>query len=251
MASLKQALILSGILSLTLGVAGGLAYMRPSSVRPVAEAAKSESGRARELAREVMVILHRVDLTPETMAAAGLNATQAISVARAMGLYYASADRSVQIRLTTEAANAPIPTDGTDAERAAAAEAARDAAIQLKQLLDQAFEISTVVLDSGLKSKLANMRANKTWGLPLPYLVVAPDARTPADWAKLRGALAHVSATAKEGLPAKPAAVAIVSSADGAADVIAAKADLANNLAAIKQAWDAEFLTQAGTAAQP
>jgi hypothetical protein len=249
MATVKQALVLSGVLSVTLGVGGGLAFVLPGHWRS-AEAASS-SNSAQSLAREVMVILHRVNLTPETMAAAGLTAAQATSVMQSMGIHYAAADNNVQIRLTTEAANAPIPASATDAERTAAAESARDAAEQLKVLLDQAFTMSTITLEPGQKQKLANMQANKNWGLPLPYLVVAPDARTPADWAKLRGALAHVSAAAKQDLTPKAAAVAVVSAADSNPDVVAAKADLTSNLAAIKQAWDAEFASPQSSAQQP
>lgn len=251
MATVKQALVVSGVLSISLGIGGAVAFVLPGHFRASAETASSTANSAQSLAREVMVILHRVNLTPETMAAAGLTTTQATSVVRSMGIYYASAENNVQIRLTTEAANAPIPASATEAERTAAAESARDAAEQLKVLLDQAFEMSTITLEPALKQKLANMRANKNWGLPLPYLVVAPDARTPADWAKLRGALAHVSAAAKEDLTPKAAAVSIVSAADGAAEVVAAKADLANNLAAIKQAWDAEFVQPQTPSQQP
>lgn len=180
-------------------------------------------------------------------------ATRALNQANARAARFPTQPRRRNATPTTPANPAPdspgAPVDGPSAgDGGAAGQPAAGPAVapppnmpeiraNLNSKLDLAFNAVLQELPAAKSTKLANMRANAKWELPLHYLVVAPNSRTDEQWLKLKGAIAHVGTAAQQGFEPDAAPLAIFNEANADAAVSGALSDMNSRLAGIKAAW--------------
>ncbi|HRQ73936.1 MAG TPA: hypothetical protein PLU35_13000 [Phycisphaerales bacterium] len=198
---------------------------------------------------ELAAALHRVGLAPQRLAAAGLssaetttlvqNAAAHLTGERFLALNQADtavrdAQRTVQRLERLARSGRAAGNDLSDLAAArttlAGAEALRDGA--LGDLYDAAIGDTP-----GPKaSRLATLRANAAWDLPVQYLAAS---RAEAEWVALRDALASVRISARLGEDPHHECSTLVAQCDAQTPVATAKASLDANLAAIASAFDA------------
>ena len=111
----------------------------------------------------------------------------------------------------------------------ASATSARQAA------LDATFNAATAGLSSEVRARLAMIRSNRSWGLPLELLTVE---RTEAQWVALRDALSNERIAAELSEEPDGAAQALLTAARSNGTVSAAKAALDTNLASVTTSWN-------------
>lgn len=244
---------------LVVGVVGAAA----SSIRTtrVAEA-RILSNRAERSATvfdrgRTAVMLARVNITPKTMAAAGLSVLESQQVIGRMMIHLAAINSNGQIEAATRTANAadapslptatptaaPTPaTSPTPAPPAAdnpqTKPSAPQARASINGMLDLAFTFAVQELPASKQEQLVNLRQNARWELPLPFAVVPPSTRTDQEWLRLKAAIAHVGAAAQDNRQPSPGPLGVFNAADGDTRVSTARTNLAANLTGIQQAWD-------------
>jgi hypothetical protein len=111
--------------------------------------------------------------------------------------------------------------------------------LNLTSKLDLAFSAALQGLPPFKSQRLVNMRANAKWELPLFFLVVAPDSRTPQEWLQVKASIAHVGSAAQRGWTPDSEVVARFNAAADASEVAEARNNLGSRLTEIKTAWDA------------
>ncbi|HKX45222.1 MAG TPA: hypothetical protein VJP77_00760 [Planctomycetota bacterium] len=192
--------------------------------------------------------LHRIAIHPESLCAVGLTPQQAAAVIEAGAGHFeqyaetcaqADADyaaarvardelqRTVRSGLASQEevaglADAKISLASAEAERAAA--------------FDAAFDAATLGLDEEVKAALATIRANEPWRLPVAYLVAD---RSQADWVTLRDGLVAERLATEEGTATPEPYASFLTSAKADTDVAAALTGLETHLAELQAAWDA------------
>ncbi|HKX45637.1 MAG TPA: hypothetical protein VJP77_02970 [Planctomycetota bacterium] len=192
--------------------------------------------------------LHRIAIHPESLCAVGLTPAQAASVIEAGAAHFeqyaelcqgADADYAaarvardeLQRTVRSGLASQQEVADLADAKVAmASAEAERAAAF------DAAFDAATLGLDGEVKALLATIRANESWRLPVAYLVAD---RSQADWVTLRDALVAERLAAEEQTATPEPYASFLATTESNADVAAALTGLETHLAELQAAWDA------------
>ena len=111
--------------------------------------------------------------------------------------------------------------------------AARDAALAAARAPAEA------LLSQTQRGQLARIRTNRTWELPMEFLLVD---RTEVQWVALRGALANEKIAPRYGEETAPAHASVLSSARSNSDVALAKSRLDTNLAAMQSAINAAIV---------
>jgi hypothetical protein len=114
-----------------------------------------------------------------------------------------------------------------------AAEAARTTALAACRAGAEA------TLSQAQRDQLARIRSNKSWELPMEFLLVD---RTEAQWVALRDALANEKIAPRYGQQTAPEHASVLSSARSNADVAQAKTRLDSNLAATQSAFNAALV---------
>lgn len=200
---------------------------------------------------ETSVMLSRLNLSPKHLAAAGLTVEETQLLIGRMMAHLAVHNSNGEIASATRALNQanaraaryPIQprrrsaTPTTPDAPAASPPNITEIRANLSSKLDLAFNDVLQELPASKSTKLANMRANAKWELPLHYLVVAPNSRTDEQWLKLKGAVAHVGTAAQQGFEADAVPLAIFNEANADAAVSGALSDMNSRLAEIKTAW--------------
>ncbi|MBX3388498.1 MAG: hypothetical protein KF691_03470 [Phycisphaeraceae bacterium] len=189
--------------------------------------------------KDVRRMLAVAGVEPLALAAAGASATDAqliVSQARAyLTEHLQVLNTSIESASTAAkraARRTPEETQTVAELRAAAASAKsdRDSAIAAFRAAALSGVNQTIV------TKLDNIRANRSQGLPLKYLVKN---RTSDEWAALRNALAAEKTANKRGVELQGACVTILAEANSDSAVAAAgSACSANNTAIVKAAWN-------------
>jgi chromosome segregation ATPase len=126
-------------------------------------------------------------------------------------------------------ANLQDVTDLATAEAAlATAESSRDAA------LDAIFDAGVAGLSGTQSTALSNIRANKSWGTPIEFMVKN---RSDQGWLDLAEALTDERVSDLEETSADPACAALLQSERSDSDVSTAKTAFDTNLAAVQSSW--------------
>lgn len=215
-----------------------------ATVRTVAMESSSQADPAATSA-----ILHRVGLTPITMATAGLTTSEASQVIDAMMIHLLGLEDGRLLNETTARLNQamrraestdsgqglpnPVPAAPTPSETLSVP-ALR---AEVQSMLDAAFDLATSGLSAAKKETLANVRANARWQLPTPYLAVRSSSRSTSEWISLRDALARRRYSIERGLSLDAQASGRLATADADPTVAAARADLQLLLSPIQEVW--------------
>ncbi len=259
---LPVALVGVGLVGLTAGAAlstgsGGDGTTDGASRTALASAERarpfrSEAGQRRYDAQVADLLLRRVHLAPEALAAAGLSAEEADGVCSLMLLQSADHELVDAVQAATAAYSRALQAAGTPrragpgpgqehegeqpASASARAENLADSRAMLDGLLDTVWSAATTGLDADKKARLARIRSNQAagWNLPAPYLVVE---RTGEDWKRLRSALATKHFVDHGGPVFPHTDTTIVATAHADPDVAAARQGLDLNLEPIQAAW--------------
>jgi hypothetical protein len=107
---------------------------------------------------------------------------------------------------------------------------------QRQSTLDSVFAAATANLTSGQRTAITNIRANRSWNLPLEFLVVN---REQTEWVQLRDALANERISAKLGEDPDASAQMQLSNWRAHGSVAAARSALQSNLAQVRTNWNA------------
>jgi len=192
------------------------------------------------------VLLLRAGLSPEALAAAGVQPGQiAATVQSAVGAVSQAPDALgiadaayAEARANTDRLKRKIQSgkaEEGDVQAYQAAKAALAAASgQRETILNQVFDSATASLGDSRRQALLAIRANKSWNLPTEFLVVS---RTEQEWVQLRDALANERIAPKVGEEPDPASQAQLAVWRANASVAAAKTGLDSNLATIRTGW--------------
>jgi hypothetical protein len=113
------------------------------------------------------------------------------------------------------------------------AKASRDSALASARAPAEA------LLSQPQSAQLARIRANKTWELPMQFLLVD---RTEVQWVALRDALANEKIAPRYGEQTSPENAAVLSAARSNPDVAQAKTRLDTNLTAVQAAINAAIV---------
>ena len=95
------------------------------------------------------------------------------------------------------------------------------------------------LLSAEQRAQLARIRANKTWELPMQFLLVD---RSEAQWVALRGALANEKIAPRYGEETAPAHASVLAAARAHNDVALAKSRLDSNLTAMQAALNTAII---------
>lgn len=192
--------------------------------------------------------LYRVGLDPRSLAAAGVSSNSVTGIVAAVegaiqgdpsGL--SGADTAfAEARVAHDALERKIRSGKASQEEVAAypsAKSALETATAAQQAeLDALFTAGTASLGESPRAALAQLRGNRTWGLPPEFLVVE---RTQQQWVSLRDALANERFSAEYNETPNSDAAALLATARSNAAVATAITGLSTNLASITSAWNA------------
>jgi len=192
------------------------------------------------------VLLLRAGLSPEALAAAGVQPAQvAGTVQSAVGAVSQAPDALgiadaayAEARANTDRLKRKIQSgkaEEGDVQAYQTAKAALATATgQRETILNQVFDSATASLGDSRHQALLAIRANKVWNLPTEFLVVS---RSEQEWVQLRDALANERIAPKVGEEPDPTAQAQLAAWRAHASVAAAKTGLDSNLATIRAGW--------------
>jgi len=196
---------------------------------------------------ELALALHRVDLDPGALTAAGVSPGSVADVvgnARAYLIEYegqlAQADQSFADAKAQCASLRKLIRSGQGTQDDLTAYTAAQAALasarsQRDGLLDDLFDDATANLTGDHRTTLTQIRGNSPWKLPLEFLVVE---RSESDWVTLRDALANERIAQKLDVDPDPDAQGLLTQLRAVTAVSTAKANLDANLATVTSAWD-------------
>ena len=120
------------------------------------------------------------------------------------------------------------------------AKAALETAAQARDgVLDTLFDAGLSSLSQPVQNRLATIRANRRWKLPMEFLVTN---RTQADWVALRDNLSQERITTELEEPLEAVVAQALATARANSEVAAAKTRLDSDYSAIQLAWDAAFI---------
>ncbi|MCL4743430.1 MAG: hypothetical protein KJZ54_14635 [Phycisphaerales bacterium] len=198
---------------------------------------------------ELAAALHRVGLAPERLAAAGLtvvettalvqNAAAHLDGERFLALQQAEAasrDAGRDVQRLERLARSGRATENDLGDLATARAALAAAETALNAALGALSDAAADGLAGPKAARLATLRANAVWDLPVQYLA-AP--RGEAEWVALRDALANLRISARLGEDPHQGCSTLVAQCDADSGVANAKAALDANLAAVESAFNA------------
>lgn len=191
--------------------------------------------------------LIRAGLDPDALAASGVSPAQTPSIVQAVSDYLAlnhlllgAADANwadlqrqcSQLERTTQS--------GLASEEQVAAypslKAQRDLAAANRQgIVDAVFAVGSVDLSQTQRAMLTAIRANRSWDLPIEFLVMV---QSEADRVQLRECLANERISTESGEPADPEAQAFLAQCRGDLAVATATINFQTNLASVSAAWN-------------
>ncbi|MCI0456509.1 MAG: hypothetical protein L0Z62_05955 [Gemmataceae bacterium] len=196
---------------------------------------------------QLAVVLHRVGLDPEALAAAGVSPAAAAQVVDNTlehmaahsdalgGIDAAWADAELQCDQLKRIIQSGRATPEQLEAYPAAREQRDSAAAQRASLLEEFFAAATADLGTSQRNALTTMRSNRRWHVPLEFQVIERDE---AEWVHLRNCLANERTAAKLEEEPDPDAQAMLAELRSHPAVAAAKAGLDTNLAVITNAWE-------------
>ena len=203
------------------------------------------ASRAPAASGSLAVALMRAGLGADALAAAGVGANSVGGLAQSaqtalanvslaqLDAAYGTAKVAFDARARRVSAGLASPEEITElatlTSALEAAESARTAGI------DALFAAVTASLTNTQRARLATIRANKAWKLPIELLTVE---RTEAEWIELRDALSNERITAKHGEATNQACQSLLAAARADATVAAAKVAHDSNLAPVTAAWE-------------
>ena len=175
-------------------------------------------------------LLADLSLTPRALCAAGATASEiggvvanADAFLQSYQVPLAAAETAVrEARQNLSAAqNRPASTAGANGASISSLRAQVAAAEQQREALF-ATAVTTIIsaLPEATRTSITNIRANRSVGLPVHFLVTS---RSSAQWAALRRELEHKSARAREGRAPVPAVSGAITAALAEAPVAAAR----------------------------
>lgn len=217
-------------------------FVPPSAIL----AAAAAQGHAADV--DLPVVMIRAGLDAKALAAAGVSSGSIPAVIQAANTAaseqagaLATADANyASNRATADRLQRQIQSGHGNQEAVSAYQAActaRDSAATARDTaLAAVITGATAGLSSGQRSALATIRANRSWNLPLEFLVVN---REQAEWVALRDALANEKIAAKVGDEPDAASQTALGVWRSNQAVAAARVSLDTNLAAITTAWNA------------
>jgi hypothetical protein len=199
-------------------------------------------------ATDVATGLHRLELGPDALTAAGLSSSDATElVQRAFShliesqnaldladLVHADAKRNSTILERT--VRSGTADDDELAALPAALAALASATSQQQTLLAGLVDGATADLTGPQRAKLDRIRLNQDWKLPIEFLVID---REETVWVALRDALANERISARLGEMRDAAAQTLLAQLRADPAVSMARANLDANLGVIEAAWDA------------
>lgn len=224
-----------GLLTLA-ALTGAVISALPASSRP-AEQSMVVTG------ADLRLLMVRLDLHPETLAAAGVTDQQAAALLEDArdhltehGLALRGADAAyAQARGDFERLRQRIQSGlATSEERtayAAAATALEGARQQRNTLVQAALAVMREGLTAEQRTVISTIRANQHWQLPVQYLAVN---RTEAQWVELRDALAHSRVQQARGGEVAAHATAVITQANSQTATVAANMNLETRLSALR-----------------
>lgn len=214
-------------------------------VPPTAVVAAAIQGPAPDV--DLPVVMIRAGLDAKALAAAGVSSGSIAAVVQAaanaageQASALATADANyASNRATADRLQRRIQSGHGDQEDVTAYQAActaRDSAATARETaLAAIITGATAGLSSGQRSTLATIRANRSWNLPLEFLVVN---REQAEWVAVRDALANEKIAAKLGDEPDAASQTALGVWRANQAVAAARVSLDTNLAALTTAWN-------------
>jgi len=198
---------------------------------------------------------HRLSLDAESMCAAGVSAQQVATIVTALNTSPAAINEELtdadNVRglaakvvqdLKAEIANGgSTPAQILQLENAEdvleMADATRDG------VLDTLFTAGVVSLSPEIQSRLATIRGNRYWRLPVEFLVAN---RSQSDWVQLRDHLSQERIATKLEEPLDPAVSQALATARSHSSVSAAFARLGSGLTSVQMAWNAALANYGG-----
>jgi hypothetical protein len=191
--------------------------------------------------------LIRAGLDPKALAAGGVSSQSISSVLSAAATQINSAptalsnadDAYATARTQVDHLTSVIQSGhGTQDDIAALATAKSNlatAASQRQAAVDAIFNAATANLTNGQKTALSKIRSNRSWDLPLEFVVVD---RQQAEWVSVRDALANERIAVTLSGTLNEAAQSQLATWRADSSVAAAKVGLDSNLSAITTAWN-------------
>ncbi len=195
--------------------------------------------------------LLRAGFDAKSLAAVGLSANGAAAFVAAFRSAYANqsavfdaADTAYSAaRVSSDALRRKIESGKGSAEDVTEYQAQMAAMATAKTTRDAALTAARApaeaLLSQSQRAQLASIRANKTWELPMEFLLVD---RSEVQWVALRDALSNEKIAPRYGGQTDPAHAAVLSAARSNADVAQAKSRLDSNLVAMQAAINAAIV---------
>lgn len=200
--------------------------------------------------RQVSRLMHRVGLEPQALAAAGVTPQQAGTIASRTESWIgengatldaqssALRDATQQVSRLERKVRAGQASQEDLTTLAAARSSAASGQTAFDATLAAAFTHAAEGLGDNTKTALAQIKANRSWKVPVQYKVVG---RTEGEWVSLRDALLEIrSASAMEREPGEWA-TDLVTAANADSAVAAAAVAVDNNLTGISNAIEDVF----------
>lgn len=193
-------------------------------------------------------MLISVSLDPEALTAAGLTPTQGKTVidagkeaiathATALASAQAAiAQQRSEVHALSALVRSGMATGEQVTELATAKNALAAALADQSEALDAIWTGATVSLESGPKTVLSSVRANRAWGLPAPYLSVT---REEADCVQLRNVLDQQKVCVDDGVALDGGCASFLATVEGDSTVAAALTGVATHHASLQASWDA------------
>jgi hypothetical protein len=212
---------------------------------PAAVVAAAAQGQGGEV--DLPVVLIRAGLDPKALAAAGVSSGSIASLVQAANTTAGEQASALAAADATYASNRASGDrlqrliqsgrgSGEDVQSYQAAVSARDtASTQRDTAIAAVITGATAGLTSGQRATLATIRANRSWNLPLEFLVVN---REQSEWVALRDALANERIAGKLGEEPDAAAQTQLATWRANGSVAAARTALDTNLASVTTAWN-------------
>lgn len=239
----RRAKTRTSLLSVVFLALVALVFWRASTTSAVAATAATETSLV-----DFATTLHRVGLDPRSLAAGGVSSNSVSAVVADVesatqgnpsGLSGADA-AFAEARVAHDSLERKIRSGKASQEEVAAypsAKSALEAATAAQQSeLDALFTAGSGSLGESQRAALAQLRANRAWGLPAEFLVVE---RTQQQWVALRDALANERFCAEYNETPDANAAALLATTRSNAAVATAITGLSTNLASITSAWNA------------
>lgn len=230
--------------SVALGAATVAAFFAlMSTSHTVADPQPGHEMTARDYAINAQAAMHRIGLSPEAMAVAGLDGPQARQCLDLMSVYLAQSGNAARLRDRTRALNQGLNelSKGVEVNTEGVLVRPDIAALRsnLDSTLDEMFAFVTAGLSADQLDRLHLLHERKDLGLPIQYLVGAD--RTGDEWMQIRAAIAAQRAAHRRGATLADATHSHLTAVEGDTEILAASQRLADDLPAINQAWQSHL----------